>query len=227
MNSITMNRRNDSMARSMSEALSNSPLMKPTFFASPMDATTLKSKLSKAPSAEKSIHGAPVDQMPQEELPLVKDNISCMTKAYNTMQVVKTVTLASPLMVLGIPLLVFVILAGLGVYGTLAGAAAYSQNLKDAANSAAVDTSTSFTLSVQQTFSPLLTLSTYIQLSPDYTTVLPIFPQIAQVLMSQLPNGTISTLQFSPYGVIRGGELRLAEETIDNRHRFKKYLFSL
>jgi hypothetical protein len=210
-NAINANRRNDSMVRSMSEALNNSPLMKPTFFAAPLDASNhLKSRLSTSLSAEQRLSINGVDKLEKEavaEEPPSQD-VGFMTRAYNTLQVVKTVTLSSPMTVIGIPFFFFILLAALGIYGTLAGAAAYSQNLKDAANSAAVDTSTSFTLSVQQTFAPLLTLATYIQLSPDYTTVLPKFVQIADVLLSKLPNGTISTLQFSPYGVIRGGEMQ-------------------
>lgn len=211
-NCMPINRTSNSIARSMSEALTNSPLMKPTFFTTPMDAGTIKSKLSKAQSVEDGKHlpdhhdKGCNEESPEQ--PPIEDNsskVGFLTRAYNTMQVVKAVALSSPLTVIGLPLIVFIILAGLGVYGTLAGANAYSQSLKDAATNAAVDTSTSFTLSVQQTFAPLLTLATYIQLSPDYTTVLPSFPQIADVLLSQLPNGTISTLQFSPFGVIRGG----------------------
>ena len=196
------------MGRSMSEALATSPLMKPTFF-TPLDASlsTLKSKLSKAPTASPD-DGTLHDVSSEAELTHepAMESVTCMTKAYNTLQVVKAVTLQSPVTVIGVPFLVFIVLAALGIFGTLMGAAAYSDNLKDAANSAAIDSSVSFKLSVEQTFAPLITLNTYITLSPDYRTILPVFPKIAETLLGQLPNGTISNLQFSPYGIIREGE---------------------
>ena len=55
-----------------------------------------------------------------------------------------------PISTIGAPLFVLLLLTGLGVYGTLAGAQATANTNRDAAHSTADETATSFTLTVQQ-----------------------------------------------------------------------------
>ena len=55
-----------------------------------------------------------------------------------------------PVSTLMIPAAVLLVLTGLGVYGTLAGAQSHVNNSKDIAYSLAYDTSISFALTVQQ-----------------------------------------------------------------------------
>ena len=65
-------------------------------------------------------------------------------------QVVGAVVKLHPISTLGAPLFVLLLLTGLGVYGTLAGAQATANTNREAAHSTADETATSFTLTVQQ-----------------------------------------------------------------------------
>ena len=60
-----------------------------------------------------------------------------------------------PAITLVIPIIVLLVLTGLGVYGTLAGAQNMVDSNKEIARSIAFDTSTSFTLTVQKVRKPL------------------------------------------------------------------------
>ena len=73
------------------------------------------------------------------------------------MQVMTEIVRKHPVTTAIIPLAVFLVLAGLGVFGVLAGAQSVATNNQNVAYSVAVDTSYRFSLSIQtvSTCSPL------------------------------------------------------------------------
>eukprot|EP00878_Enallax_costatus_P013393 GHUV01014005.1.p1 GENE.GHUV01014005.1~~GHUV01014005.1.p1 ORF type:complete len:832 (+),score=111.45 GHUV01014005.1:893-3388(+) len=103
-----------------------------------------------------------------------------------------------------LPLLTFAVLCTCGVLGVVLGANRYEQELRDRAESAAIDWSASFRMSAEKVFTPLVTLSMVIQLDPSVDKLRTVFPGIASQLF-KLVNGVhniVQELQVSPMGII-------------------------
>lgn len=92
-----------------------------------------------------------------------------------------------------VPLVVFCVCCALGVYGTVAGANDYVQTQKQQATATATDTAATFKLTVEQTFTPLVTLSTFIKQQPNFTEFAPGIPAIGAELLKQVCSTTEST----------------------------------
>jgi len=126
----------------------------------------------------------------------------CWGTTRNTAAVVLEVSKRHPCIVVAVPVLVFCILAGLGLFGVISGVHSEVKTNQDTTLAVAVDAAASFQLSVDRTFTPLVGLNAFIQQTPNAMQLLPRFPSICKDLITQLPPGLFKSLQFSPMGHI-------------------------
>jgi hypothetical protein len=104
--------------------------------------------------------------------------------------------------VLWAPLLSFLILSAVGVYGVLAGAAAHERQLMDATRSRAVDAATGFQIQLQQSFTPGVTFQLLVEQRPDWGYWLGAFNATAAQLLTRVPKGAIWNLQLQPFAQV-------------------------
>jgi hypothetical protein len=102
-------------------------------------------------------------------------------------------------------LLVFAICVALGVYGVVAGAQKNADDKRTTVQGAGEDWAASFRLSLEQSFTPLLTLAIFIQQQPYYPAFAPAFLTVTQdIIDSVQANTSIQEVQVSPMGVVTG-----------------------
>ncbi|GLC35482.1 hypothetical protein PLESTB_000202500 [Pleodorina starrii] len=100
------------------------------------------------------------------------------------------------------PILIFLLLAGLGVWGVMAGAAAHVTQRKDDARSRAVDAATGFQIQLQQSFTPGLTFTLLVKQNPNLEYWIANFNSTAEELMSRVPKGSLWNLQLQPFAQV-------------------------
>ncbi|GFR47439.1 hypothetical protein Agub_g9162 [Astrephomene gubernaculifera] len=101
-----------------------------------------------------------------------------------------------------VPLAVFFLLTGLGVWGVISGAHSHVQQRKDDARSRAVDAATGFQIQLQQSFTPGVTFQLLVKQRPEWDYWLANFNQTAEELMSRVPNGSLWNLQLQPFAQV-------------------------
>ncbi|GLI65794.1 hypothetical protein VaNZ11_009414 [Volvox africanus] len=101
-----------------------------------------------------------------------------------------------------IPLLLFLLLAGLGIWGVFAGARAHVKQQKDDVRSRAVDAATGFQIQLQQSFTPGVTFQLLVRQQPDWKFWVKNFNQTAQELLSRVPKGSLWNLQLQPFAQV-------------------------
>ncbi|GIM13633.1 hypothetical protein Vretimale_16702 [Volvox reticuliferus] len=101
-----------------------------------------------------------------------------------------------------IPLLVFLLLSGLGIWGVFAGAAAHVKQQKDDVRSRAVDAATGFQIQLQQSFTPGITFQLLVRQQPDWKFWVKNFNQTADELLSRVPKGALWNMQLQPFAQV-------------------------
>ncbi|KAG2443736.1 hypothetical protein HXX76_002082 [Chlamydomonas incerta] len=101
-----------------------------------------------------------------------------------------------------VPLIVFGIICGLGIWGVMAGADSYVQQQKDDVRSRAVDAATGFQIQLQQSFTPGVTMQMLVKQRPDWDYWVQNFNSTAQELMSRVPKGALWNLQLQPFAQV-------------------------
>ncbi len=91
-----------------------------------------------------------------------------------------------PFIMLGPPFLLFGICVALGVYGVIAGAQKEADDKRTVVTGAALDWASSFKLSLENTFTPLVTLSIFIRQNTNFPSFAPRFPSIADDVLAQV-----------------------------------------
>ncbi|GLC49284.1 hypothetical protein PLESTB_000202400 [Pleodorina starrii] len=126
---------------------------------------------------------------------------SCCSSTYDVFRELAGIVRLYPSTLL-IPLLVFLLLAGLGVWGVMAGAAAHVKQQKDDARSRAVDAATGFQIQLQQSFTPGVTFQLLVKQRPEWEYWLQNFNQTAQELLTRVPKGSLWNLQLQPFAQV-------------------------
>ncbi|GIL61307.1 hypothetical protein Vafri_15698 [Volvox africanus] len=101
-----------------------------------------------------------------------------------------------------IPLLLFLLLSGLGIWGVFAGAKAHVKQQKDDVRSRAVDAATGFQIQLQQSFTPGVTFQLLVRQQPDWKFWVKNFNRTAQELLSRVPKGSLWNLQLQPFAQV-------------------------
>ncbi|KAG2438990.1 hypothetical protein HYH02_010781 [Chlamydomonas schloesseri] len=101
-----------------------------------------------------------------------------------------------------VPLIVFGIICGLGIWGVMAGADSYVQQQKDDVRSRAVDAATGFQIQLQQSFTPGVTMQMLVKQRPDWEYWVQNFNSTAAELMSRVPKGALWNLQLQPFAQV-------------------------
>ncbi|GLC35525.1 hypothetical protein PLESTB_000198200 [Pleodorina starrii] len=120
--------------------------------------------------------------------------------AWNTCKDIASTVQLHPISTLAAPLAVYVLLAGLGVWGVLAGSQTYMQQRRDDARSKAVDAATGFQIQLEQTYTPGITFSLLVRQHPEWPYWLENFNSTAAELLSRTPAGALWNLQLQPFG---------------------------
>ncbi|GIL79156.1 hypothetical protein Vretimale_16700 [Volvox reticuliferus] len=100
------------------------------------------------------------------------------------------------------PVLVFMLLCGIGIWGVIAGASAHVQQRKDDARSRAVDAATGFQIQLQQSFTPGVTFQLLVKQQPDVGYWIKNFNATAQELMTRVPTGSLANMQLQPFAQV-------------------------
>ncbi|KAG2500643.1 hypothetical protein HYH03_001410 [Edaphochlamys debaryana] len=100
------------------------------------------------------------------------------------------------------PLLCFVLLAALGLWGAVAGAQAAAQQRMDGTRSQAVDAATGFQIQLQQSYTPGVTFQLLVKQRPDFGYWVEHFNATAQELLTRVPRGSLWNLQLQPFAQI-------------------------
>ncbi|GIL61309.1 hypothetical protein Vafri_15698 [Volvox africanus] len=100
------------------------------------------------------------------------------------------------------PVLVFMLLCGIGIWGVIGGARAHVQQRKDEARSRAVDAATGFQIQLQQSFTPGVTFTLLVKQQPDLEFWVKNFNATAQELMTRVPTGSLANLQLQPFAQV-------------------------
>ncbi|KAG2500644.1 hypothetical protein HYH03_001411 [Edaphochlamys debaryana] len=100
------------------------------------------------------------------------------------------------------PLLCFVLLAALGLWGAVAGAQAAAQQRMDGTRSQAVDAATGFQIQLQQSYTPGVTFQLLVKQRPDLGYWVEHFNATAQELLTRVPNGSLWNLQLQPFAQV-------------------------
>ncbi|GIL79160.1 hypothetical protein Vretimale_16703 [Volvox reticuliferus] len=119
---------------------------------------------------------------------------------WDTFKDMASIVRLHPFSTLAAPLAIFVLLAGLGVWGVLAGTFSHIQQRKDDARSQAVDAATGFQIQLEQTYTPGVTFSLLVRQHPEWEYWLANFNNTAAELMSRTLTGAIWSLQLQPFG---------------------------
>uniref|UniRef100_A0A383VFW0 Protein kinase domain-containing protein n=1 Tax=Tetradesmus obliquus TaxID=3088 RepID=A0A383VFW0_TETOB len=111
---------------------------------------------------------------------------------------------ARPAFMLLVPVLVFCVLCSLGIVGVKLGADQFEAETRARAQSVAMDWASSFRMSAERVFTPLVTLDIIIQRYPDVAQLKKVFPEAAKQLFDRVnaDRAVIQELQVSPMGVI-------------------------
>ncbi|KAG2443737.1 hypothetical protein HXX76_002083 [Chlamydomonas incerta] len=107
-----------------------------------------------------------------------------------------------PTATLLLPLLVFALLTGFGIWGVIAGANTYVEQHKNDVRSRAVDAATGFQIQLQQSFTPGVTMQMLVKQRPDWDYWLENFNSTAMELMSRVPKGALWNLQLQPFAQV-------------------------
>ncbi|KAG2438991.1 hypothetical protein HYH02_010782 [Chlamydomonas schloesseri] len=120
----------------------------------------------------------------------------------DTLEDVLDIVRVYPLATLLLPLLVFALLTGFGVWGVIAGANTYAEQHKNDVRSRAVDAATGFQIQLQQSFTPGVTMQMLVKQRPDWEYWVQNFNSTAAELMSRVPKGALWDLQLQPFAQV-------------------------
>ncbi|GLI65793.1 hypothetical protein VaNZ11_009413 [Volvox africanus] len=135
-----------------------------------------------------------------EQISTLKRWAQGFISTWDTFKDMANIVRLHPINTLGAPLAVFVLLAGLGVWGVLAGSLSHIQQRKNDARSQAVDAATGFQIQLEQTYTPGVTFSLLVRQHPEWEYWLANFNNTAAELMSRTMTGSIWSLQLQPFG---------------------------
>ncbi|GAX83535.1 hypothetical protein CEUSTIGMA_g10960.t1 [Chlamydomonas eustigma] len=105
--------------------------------------------------------------------------------------------------VLVVPLVLFGLLLGLGLWGVISASNSSANSARTSATASATEVATSFELQIEQTFAPAVTLQIMIEKDPYWEYWQANFIDIAEYLISQTPNGSLYNIQLQPFGQVR------------------------
>ncbi|KAG2498087.1 hypothetical protein HYH03_003845 [Edaphochlamys debaryana] len=100
------------------------------------------------------------------------------------------------------PLMFFLLLSALGVWGVMAGSTSHVDQAKHDTRSRAVDAATGFQIQVQQSFTPGVTFQILVRQRPEWAYWLANFNDTADELLSRVPQGVLWNLQLQPFGQV-------------------------